>query len=69
MGCYGNNPGTFPALEQSRGSAGLVFLPERCREKAEEEAWKAALDVESLPPVAHGCPTPIGLYFVHAAGP
>lgn len=58
MGCYGNDPGTFPASEQSKGSAVLVFLSsERCREKSEEEdglpsePWKAALAGDVAPVV------------------
>lgn len=36
-------------LSRSRGSAGLLFLSERCREKGEEEAWKAALATSPCP--------------------
>lgn len=57
-----------PRAEQAL-QVGLVFLPERCGEKGEEEAWKAALGAESLPPAARGCSTPTGLCTVYAAGP
>lgn len=47
MGCHGNDPGTFPALEQSQGSAVLVFLSERCREKREEEKARGGASIVS----------------------